>query len=202
MLALASVLVVGAQAPAAAAATWKVVNPNADGSFTAVTPSLTVKNAAGQSLFKCTNLGVKGSLPSGSSPAGKFTTNTVSDCTGHDGSPGKMLVLTPLADNYLSAQSFNASTGTTTFVHRSTGTVYSGGVFTATAPGCSFFVSSIATTYTNATSVLKSTTAKAYPLNEQDGTVSCPGLLTAGETITFAAEYKVTPAIKITATTT
>ncbi|GAA2726097.1 hypothetical protein GCM10010439_27760 [Actinocorallia aurantiaca] len=108
---------------------------------------------------------------------------------------------TSMVPNHLAAQSFNASTGTTTFIHRSGGTVYSGGVFAAFAPGCSFFVTSIATTYTNATSTLKSTTAKAYPLNE-GGSISCAGLLTAGETITFAAEYKVAPAIKITATTT
>jgi len=208
VLALASILAVGGQAAPASAATttWKVVNPNADGTFSAAAPSLTVKNSAGQSLFACTGGisfgGTMGSKSNTSATVGRFTSGGgAQSCAGDNGSAWTVTPGYIVAQNTFKATGFNASTGTTTLDHSAWTPQSAVWILSSTSAHCAFFVTSAAATYTNSTSVLKTTTAKVHIPPVQDGSVNCPGLLTEGETITFAAEYKVTPAIKITATT-
>ncbi|WP_106397979.1 hypothetical protein [Actinocorallia populi] len=205
VLAAASVLALGGQAaPAlAAATTWTVANPNADGSFTAESGPLTVKNSAGRTLFTCQSVDALGTMPSRSVTSdagpglGQFTWASANACTGGDGSAWNGQLGGSSAFHYFNATKFAAATGTTTFdqTHPSFFTFYTPG-----SNRCLFIIKAKGMTYTNATSTLKTTKAEVLVGNKQDGTPSCQGLLTQGETITFATEYEFTPAIKITAT--
>ncbi len=209
MLALSALLALGAQAAPAMAATttWKVANPNADGKYKAVASGVTVKNAAGRTLFTCTGTtffgGVMGSRTGTSAWLGNHTSGQVGNCTAPDGrqwhgTPGVLMSSISLAGT-----GYNAATGTASLSHRSHNPAYPVWIWyqAGTNVTCSFFTTSVEGSYTNATSVLKTTTAKIYIPKRQDGLPNCQGLLADGETITQAAEFKFTPAIKITATT-
>lgn len=208
LLALSPLLALGAQAAPAQAATttWTVVNPNADGSFTTSGP-LTAKNAAGQTLFTCANIPLKGTMASGSTTygqsLGKFTAYYQMACTAPDGKAWFGILGTAIGPSYFRATAFNAATGTTTVTH--------GGYTPATPvyifseqnsnPDCAFFVMSVAGTYSNATSTLKTTSALTRLGTAEGQTPRCQGRLTEGETITFDGALKFNPAIKVTATT-
>lgn len=201
---LAAVLTATAPAHAdAEALSWTITNPNTDGKFTAVSGLLTVKNKAGTTLFTCPSLKSTGSMHSGTSnwaTLGKMETTAAATCTGPNGTiwnaTGAMA-----GDSYLIANSYNAATGTTSITNGPNSTSLNI-VFNRkdSTPPCGFFTRSTAMTYTNATSTLKTTTA-VVKVGTSDNVPVCDGLLTTGDTITFATEYKVTPAIKITGPT-
>ncbi|GAA2726100.1 hypothetical protein [Actinocorallia aurantiaca] len=203
-LTLASVLALGGQAsPAlAAATTWTVANPNADGSFNAVSGSLTVKNSAGETLFTCQSIDAGGTMQSRSITStatpvlGQFTWARANSCVDGGGGSWVGSLAGSYVFHYFNAAGYNAATGTTTF-NQLQPSLFN--FYTAGSSRCFFTIKAKGMTYTNATSTLKTTKAEVLLGNDESGP-SCQGLLTQGETITFATEYKFTPAIKITAT--
>lgn len=207
-LGLSSVLALGVQAAPARAATttWTVVNPDAGGKFTTSGP-LTAKNAVGRTLFTCANVPLIGEMKSRSTPygqnLGKFTSYYQISCTGAAGEEWAGVLGTIIGPSYFRATAFNAATGTTAVTHSgaTSGTpVY---IFSQVGAGstCAFFVQSVAGTYSNATSTLKTTTAQTRLGTPEGGTPRCQGMLAEGETITFDGALKFNPAIKVTATT-
>lgn len=205
-LTLASVLALGGQAVPALAAgtTWTVANPNTDGTFSAVSGQLTVKNSAGTTLFTCQSVNAIGTMPSRSitstaTPAlGQFTWARANSCVGGNGATWTGVMGGSSGPHYFNAAGFDAAAGKTTFDQTSPS------LFTFSRTGsnpCLFLFKAKGMTYTNATSILKTTKAEVILGNQADGTPSCQGLLTQGETITFATEYEFTPAITVTATT-
>ncbi|GAA2726106.1 hypothetical protein [Actinocorallia aurantiaca] len=208
VLAAASMLALGAQAAPvqAATTTWTVVNPNADGKFTTSGP-LTVKNAAGQKLFTCANVPLIGVMGSQSTPygqtLGKFTSYYQISCTGAGGEEWAGMLGTMIGPSYFRATAFNASTGTTTVTHSGYTPATPVYIFSQVGAGstCAFFVMSVAGTYSNATSTLKTTTAQTDLGTPEGGEPHCQGMLAEGETVTFDGALKFDPAIKVTATT-
>ncbi|GAA0963164.1 hypothetical protein [Actinocorallia libanotica] len=208
LLALSSMLALGAQAAPAQAATttWTVANPNADGSFTTSGP-LTAKNAAGQTLFTCANIPLKGTMASRSTTygqsLGKFTAHYQITCAAPDGKAWFGVLGTGIGPSYFKATAFNAATGTTTVTHLGNTPATPVYIFSEqnSNPDCAFFVMSVAGTYSNATSTLKTTSALTRIGTAEGQTPRCQGRLTEGETITFDGALKFNPAIKVTATT-
>ncbi|MEV0685712.1 hypothetical protein AB0I35_17800 [Nocardia sp. NPDC050378] len=191
-------------APAhAATTTWTVVNPNSNGAFSAVSGPLVVKNKSGATLFTCPSLSASGSLPAGTrttSGLGAITSMVPPiTCTSPDGTAWQGAFTAAAGASNFTGKSYNATTGTTSIVNGDLFNSINLIFRTAVGYSCGFWTHHTAMTYTNATSTLKATTA-VVKLATAEGTPTCQGLLTQGETITFATEYKVTPAIKITAT--
>lgn len=190
-------------APAhAATTTWTVVNPNSNGAFSAVSGPLVVKNKSGTTIFTCPSLSSSGSLPAGTrttSGLGAIKYTDLINCTAPDGTAWRGQFTAAAGASNFTGKSYNAATGTTSLVNgdlfNSINLVFT----TVVGNSCGFWTHHTAMTYTNATSTLKATTA-VVKLATAEGTPTCQGLLTQGETITFATEYKVTPAVKITAT--
>lgn len=203
-LALASVLALGGQVSPALAATttWTVVNPNANGGFNAVSGSLTVKNSAGETLFTCQSIDAGGtmqsrSVTSAATPVlGQFTWARANSCVDGDGGNWVGSLAGSYVFHYFNAAGFDAATGTTTF-NQIQPSLFN--FYTAGSNRCFFTIKAKGMAYANATSILKTTKAEVVLGSDESGT-SCAGLLTQGETITFATEYEFTPAIKITAT--
>ncbi|GAB2828338.1 hypothetical protein GCM10022221_28420 [Actinocorallia aurea] len=200
-LVLAGVAALAAQAGSAAAATttWTVVNPHANGDFTATAPGLTLERA-GKPFISCVGevkfVGTLASKSSTDAVLGKASSGWTPECTGPGGSKWSAVLSESAAPNYLKAAAYNASTGVATLSH------FAPSVFPVwtwlridAGGSCMFSTTSVAATYTNATAVLKTTTAKVYDA------ANCAGTITTGETLTHAATFAVTPAIKITAAT-
>ncbi|WP_106396423.1 hypothetical protein [Actinocorallia populi] len=208
LLALSSLLALGAQAAPvqAAATTWKVVNPHADGAFTTSGP-LTVKNSAGRTLFTCANVPLIGEMKSQSTTSGqhlgKFTSYHRISCTGAGGEEWAGMLGVMVGPSYFRATGFNAATGTTTVTHSGMTPATPAYMFSQVGAGatCAFFVQSVAGTYSNATSTLKTTTAQTRLGTPEGQEPYCQGMLTEGETIAFDGALKFNPAIKVTATT-
>ncbi|ROO87050.1 hypothetical protein EDD29_4639 [Actinocorallia herbida] len=206
-LVLASVVALGAQAAPAAAATttWTVVNPDANGGFTATAPGLTVQSGS-RTLFTCAgSVTIQGSIASKSNSdvaLGGGTVGWTPECTGADGSTWAGILSVSAGPNTFRASAYNASTGVTTLNHSAPASfpVWTW-VRTDSDGTCWFIATSVAATYTNATSVLKTTTAKVYVPPTANGVPNCVGQVTDGATLTHTASFKVTPAIKITAVT-
>ncbi|MFB7718967.1 hypothetical protein [Nocardia sp. NPDC056100] len=203
-IALVVPVTAGLTATAAAdaeATTWTVTNPNADGAFTATSGKVTVKNASGTVLFTCASLTSRGKVPAGtrtSAGLGTVDTTAAATCNAPDGTVWNATGVM-MGDSRLVANSYDAATGTTSITNGPDGVpINVSFVSRDTAHQCGFYTYATAMTYTNATSTLKATTAKVK-VGTASGAPVCQGLLTQGETITFAADYKVTPAIKITA---
>lgn len=193
-----------ATAPAhAGTTTWTVVNPNGDGAFAAVSGQLTVKNKSGATVFTCAGLSSTGSLPSGTrttSGLGTIKGTSPVTCTGPDGTAWQGMFTAAAGPSNLAARSYNAATGTTSIVNGDQFNSINMVFRTAVGYSCGFFTHHTAMTYTNATATLKTTTAVVTVATGENGGTLCQGILTQGETITFATEYKVTPGVKITAT--
>ncbi|WP_067690063.1 hypothetical protein [Nocardia jejuensis] len=193
-----------ATAPAqAGATTWTVTNSNADGAFTAVSGQVTVKNKAGTTLFTCASLTSTGKLVPGTrtgSALGSIDTTAATTCTGPEGTVWNATGVM-MGDSALVGNSYNAATGTSSITNGPNSTSVNI-AFTSrdTAHQCAFFTRSTAMTYTNSTATLKTTTA-VVKVATASGSPTCQGLLTQGETITFATEYALSPAVKITAST-
>ncbi|MFB8003726.1 hypothetical protein [Nocardia sp. NPDC056000] len=190
-----------AAADAESTTTWTVTNPNADGAFTAVSGKVTVKNGSGTLLFTCASLTSKGKIVSGTrtSPGlGTVETTAAATCNAPDGTVWNATGVM-MGDSRLVANGYDAATGTTSITNGPDGVpINVSFVSRDTAHQCGFYTYATAMTYANATSTLKATTAKVK-VGTASGAPVCQGLLTQGETVTFAADYKVTPAIKITA---
>ncbi|MEU8900414.1 hypothetical protein [Nocardia sp. NPDC048505] len=200
LLAMLTVTTPAQAAPDQAEAAWNVTNPNANGAFKAVSGLVTVKNKAGTTLFTCAGLTSTGTLlpgPRSGTGLGSIDTTAATTCTAPDGTiwnaTGAMT-----GDSLLVGKSYNAATGTSSIINGPNSTAVNI-TFTSrnTTRRCGFFTRSTAMTYTNATATLKATTA-VVKLATSSGTPVCQGLLTPDETITFDAEYKVTPAVQIT----
>ncbi|MGM7644874.1 hypothetical protein ACSVDM_08255 [Nocardia sp. JW2] len=191
-------------APAhAATTTWTVVNPNSNGAFSAVSGPLVVKNKSGTMIFTCPSLTSSGSLPAGTrttSGLGAIKYTDLITCTAPDGAAWRGQFTAAAGASNFTGKSYNPATGTTSLVNgdlfNSINLVFN----TVAGNSCAFWTHHTAMTYTNATSALKATTAMVKLGKTDTGALTCQGLLTQDETITFATEYKVTPAIKITAT--
>lgn len=189
----------------AAATTWTVVNPAADGSYDAVsTGTMTIKNQAGATLLTCTSVQQWGQLPSrtstGATASLGYTDGTIgSPCT-RPGGGTATLIGTPTAGVgpiYYTATGYNAATGTTTI----SGAQSSPYGILVMADDCRFSFGKISASYDNDTHTLKYNSAVATPFTtaNTDGSVGCAGV-GAGETITFTGEFAVSPAIEITRT--
>jgi hypothetical protein len=196
---LAAVATAAALLPAlpadAATTTWKVANPNSNGTWKATAPRLTLRNAAGDTLFTCENLTLEGQMQSKtytkSSPMiGMIMNGDPVDCdNGYN-------VQFPRSGWYsgLGANGYNTATGTTSI---DTG-IYQ---YFITSPDCTFITENTALTYTNGTSTLKMLTADAVVGTNTDGSPNCAGTVANGEKLTLDVDFKVTPAITITAKT-
>ncbi|WP_157102154.1 hypothetical protein [Nocardia caishijiensis] len=190
-------------APAqAATTTWTVVNPNSDGTFSAVSGPLVVKNKSGATIFTCPSLISSGSLPAGTrttSGLGAIKSTNPFTCTSPDGTAWQGGFTAAAGASNFTGKSYNAATGTTSI---SNGDLFNSInlIFrTTVGNSCAFWTHHTSMTYANATSTLAASTAVVKVATSEGGTPTCQGLLTQGETIGFATEYKVTPAIKITA---
>ncbi|WP_067478996.1 hypothetical protein [Actinomadura hibisca] len=195
----------------AAVTTWKVVNPAADGAYTAdADGTLTIKNKAGTTLLTCKTI-VRQSGNVASKTATGSTLNlgaaiqTVSQ--GNNGcrrpNGGQAFIIQGLVAgtsgplNY-TATGYDAATGTTTL----TGKKSNAHGLMVLSDDCRFSMSDIAATYTNGTRILKYSSAVGTPFTSTNtnGSVGCPGVA-AGEAITYGGfDFKVTPAITITRT--
>ncbi|WP_316574554.1 hypothetical protein [Nocardia canadensis] len=193
-----------ATAPAhASTTTWTVVNPNGNGAFSAVSGQLTVKNKSGATVFTCPSLSSTGSLPAGTrttSGLGAIKSTNPVTCTSPDGTSWQGMFTAAAGPSNLTATSYSAATGTTSITNGDQFNSINLVFRTAVGYSCAFWTHHTAMTYTNATSTLKATTAVVKLATDDGGATLCQGLFTQGETITFATEYKLTPAIKITAT--
>ncbi|MFF2554204.1 hypothetical protein ACFVUS_24610 [Nocardia sp. NPDC058058] len=185
----------------AEATTWTVTNPNADGAFTATSGKLTVKNSSGTVLFTCASLTSRGKMAAGTrtrTALGTIDTTTATPCSAPDGTVWNATGVM-MGESRLVGNSYNAATGTTSITNGPDGVPINVAFASKdTVNRCAFYTYATAMTYTNATSALKATTAKVK-ISAANGVPNCVGLLTQDETITYALEYKVTPAIKITA---
>ncbi|MFB4302123.1 hypothetical protein [Actinomadura sp. NTSP31] len=191
----------------AATTTWKVVNPAADGKYTtASTGTVTVKNQAGATLLTCSSVQQWGQMASRTATGATASLGNVSDtvgttCTRPGGGTAVMLgnVAVGVGPISYTATGYDAATGTTTL----SGTQSSPYGITVLADDCRFSFGKITASYANDTQVLKYNSAVAAPFTtaNNDGSVGCAGVRAAGETITFTGGFKVSPAIKITRTT-
>ncbi|MFV2176720.1 hypothetical protein ACFHW2_18250 [Actinomadura sp. LOL_016] len=191
----------------AAVTTWKVVNPAANGWYTAETTGpMTIKNEAGATLVTCSTVKQAGPMASGTStgttaPVGSAYTTVGSPCTRPDGTAatiyGNYEALN-LGRVHYTATGYDAATGTTAL----TGSQGSPWGITIFAENCHFSFSGISASYDNDTRTLKYTSATAvpYPQANEDGSTGCPGVSADGEAVTFTGEFKVSPAIRITRT--
>ncbi|WP_019632167.1 hypothetical protein [Actinomadura atramentaria] len=189
----------------AATTTWTTYNPSADDKFTATsTGPLTLKNAAGQTLVSCDSLKEWGSMTSATPPAGwalaALTSRQGINCVGPGGASATVLSGTFVSENVsVVGRSYNAATKTATLSIE--GSTWGNGLVII-SQNCSFAVSKTNATYANDTQTLKYTTGTAKLSVNANGPNGCPTLLkTEGESITFNTELKVSPAIRITATT-
>lgn len=204
-------LALGASAlPAhAAVTTWKVVNPAANGWYTAeTTGSMTIKNAAGATLVTCATVKQTGPMASRTSTGATAAVGSAyitagTPCTRPDGTAAT------LYGNYeamnlgrvdYTATGHDAATGTTA-LKGSQGSPWGITVF---ADDCRFSFGGINASYDNDTRTLKYTSATAvpYPQANEDGSTGCPGVSADGEAVTFTGEFEVSPAVEITRTVT
>jgi hypothetical protein len=178
----------------AATAVWTVTNPNADGSVTAVSPSMTISNPAGTLVINCPSTAIAGGMRSGSSTYSdvgyfKGTTNNV-QCTDQAGGSWTFFIPSPYPGNGLHATAFDAAAGRTTIVGSAMNIFVAG-------PSCGFEIYYFNGSYTNATSTLSTTSGTAF-VGTIDGKPSCAGELNNLDTVGFSANFKVTPAVTIT----
>jgi hypothetical protein len=174
---------------------WKVVNPNANGSFTGVSPSVVLKNAAGSLAITCSSVTVQGTMTSKSDTydsLGRITGASAPTCTDQDGRSWAFVVLgASYPGNYLHAASYDAATGRTTL------TIGQGNIFFQ-GPGCGFEVYTSNGTYTNGSSTLATSSGVIRVGANSEGQATCVGRLKDLETVTFAMSIKLSPAITIT----
>ncbi|MEV5826676.1 hypothetical protein AB0L25_13955 [Spirillospora sp. NPDC052242] len=191
----------------AAAVTWKVVNPASNGWYTAeTTGAMTIENEAGATLVTCSSVRQSGPMASKTSTGASVTVGSAhqtvgNPCTRPDGTAAAILgnyESAGLGRIHYIATGYDAATGTTTL----TGSLGSPWGITIFSENCRFSFSGISATYDNDTRTLKyrSATAVPYPVTNEDGSVGCPGVDPAGETVTFTGEFAVSPAIEITRT--
>ncbi|WP_329520261.1 hypothetical protein [Spirillospora sp. NBC_01491] len=187
-------------APAqAATTTWTVTNPNADGAFTSPGGPLTVKNAAGEVLVTCAGLNASGHATGRTNTTGALGTLETSEgttCAGPGGVKWSVRIDSSHWNAPLTGTAYDAAQGRTSIT---AGWVQY--VLGSLDGKCAFVTQNTKLSYVNGTGTLKATTAQAQLGTLPDGTTSCAGSLTAGETIGFDASFKLTPAIKISATT-
>ncbi|GAA2130296.1 hypothetical protein [Actinomadura napierensis] len=207
--AAAAPLALSAPAVAAHAATttWKVVNPAADGKYTtASTGTVTIKNQAGATLVTCTSVKQWGQMASRTATGATTSLGTNTDtlgspCTRPGGGTAVILGNVGVGVGPISytATGYDAATGTTTI----SGAQSSPFGITIFADDCRFSFGKIAASYANGTQTLKYNSAVATPFTtaNNNGSVGCAGVRASGETITFTGEFKVSPAIQITRTT-
>lgn len=191
----------------AAAGTWKVVNPAANGWYTAeTTGSLTIKNEAGATLVTCSTVEQGGPMASATSTGTTMTVGSAymtagAPCTRPDGAAASIVgnyeAMNLGRINYV-ATGYDAATGTTAL----TGNLGSPWGITVFSDNCKFSFSGINASYRNSTRTLKydSATAVPYPAANEDGSTGCPGVGATGEDITFTGEFKVSPAVEISRT--
>jgi hypothetical protein len=211
--AVAAPLALTAPAVAAHAATttWKVVNPASDGKYTATsTGTMTLKNQAGETLLTCTSVQqwgqIAGRTTTGATAAlgtadGTMSAGANPPCTRPDGSTAVIMgtEIAGVGAFYYTATGYDAASGTTTI----TGVRSSPYGILVMADDCRFWFDKIKATYDNDTQTLTYNSAVATPFDttNTDGSVGCAGVSSSGETITFSSAFKVSPALKITRTT-
>ncbi|MFI6514271.1 hypothetical protein ACIBF1_01765 [Spirillospora sp. NPDC050679] len=181
----------------AATLSWTVVNPRADGAFTATSGPLTVRNAAGKVLVTCAGLTAAGTATSRvntTGSLGQIVQSRGTSCVNGQGRAWTVMIpSTFLAP--LNGTAYNAATG------RSEITVGGPQYMMSPAdgaPGCVIATKNTRMSYTNATGLLRTTTAQAGVGTTDDGASSCPDVA-QGETLTFDTAFTLTPRLTITA---
>ncbi|MGI5170356.1 hypothetical protein ACQEU3_39000 [Spirillospora sp. CA-253888] len=185
-------------APAQAAAlTWTVTNPQASGAFTATSGPLTVRNAAGKVLVTCTSLTARGiatTHTSGTGSLGQINESQGSSCVNGQGRAWSVRIGSHWQAP-LTGTAYNAATGRSEIT---AGWAQYELSPADGAPGCLIITKNTRLNYTNATGVLRTTTAQANVGTTSGGTSSCPDVA-QNETLTFDTTFKVTPTLTITA---
>ncbi|MFC9976588.1 hypothetical protein ACFVH6_37390 [Spirillospora sp. NPDC127200] len=185
-------------APAQAAAlTWTVTNPQAGGAFTATSGPLTVRNAAGKVLVTCASLtagGIATTHTSSTGSIGQINQSRGSSCVNGQGRAWSVVIPSGW-QAVLTGTAYNAATGRSELTAGWAQYMLSPA---DGAPGCVIVTKNTRLNYTNATGLLRTTTAQAGVGTTGEGTASCPDVA-QGETLTFDTTFKVTPALTITA---
>ncbi|WP_067472519.1 hypothetical protein [Actinomadura hibisca] len=174
----------------AAEPVWKVANPAADGKFKAVAPTLTVTSQSGTFTVTCSNVTLSGPMASKSDTStfvGTAVLQPTDQCTDSAGRPWR-LFSPSFSFSQLNAKGYDQATGRTTV---EAAVPFFSLASRASDFACSVILQNRPWTYTNATSVLKTTTAESITDSDK-----CQ--FPKGSTPTFAADFKVTPAVKIT----
>jgi hypothetical protein len=189
-------------ASATALAGWTVVNPNANGTFTAALKSGTVATLVDTNTSQqvdCSTGTASGTAPSGTYTSGAGLAKITAAAWGSTASPCPG----PLGSNFTAV----LAPGAVISINANT---YSGGVTSGTLSGvkvnltgdtilgtCKAVISGNVSnvTYTNSTGELNINTGSGLKVDSAD---NCAGLLNAGDSATFKATYKVAAPLTIT----
>lgn len=189
--------------PAAQGATlsWTVTNPDPSGeaTLTGIGP-LTIRNTSGTLQITCKPYQMSFFLPSGSHPyvGYLYYESGIPDC--QDDKGNSWSVGTIIGGGYpLHGAAYDSATGTSS-IQALMGPI---GVWQLepTLTDCFFITNPLNMTYTNSTSIMRFTTARAVVALPEDGKTRCEGLVSTGDEVTFAADFAVSPAVTITAAT-
>ncbi|WP_018654468.1 hypothetical protein [Actinomadura flavalba] len=174
----------------AAAPVWKVVNGNANNTFTASGP-LVIKNASGSLSLTCSPATLAGTVTTRtgtSANIGSLNRPALSDCTDASGAAWQVGSGTSTLSSAINATGYDAAAGRTTLKIEGPWIL----VTKKSANGCTFQLPVTNGTFTNSTSTLATTTGTVNAL----GTACSPHVQT-GDTVTFQGSFKTAAPISI-----